>query len=301
MPSEYVTVYVRAASPSPSRSADVVRAAPRLGGGNPCSPRDQLQRLDAAQVRIQERFVGQVADVALERDRVGVAVAAQDGGAPRARAQQAHQQADGRGLAGAVRPRNPITSPASTRSVQIVDRHLVAESLSEPDGLDHDGGARRRRREPRTRRRSTLAPARRSVADHSASPRQRRRAGRARCLRRRTAPRIASTRARAPSSLTAEHESSSAPPLPVELAGRRRLPAPATAASGARRWCAPIAFSDLPHDGHRRRVRGARERGGQVGPVGQVRHVFGLGDHARRAACRLRSGEPRPGTRCLPA
>ena len=242
-------VRARRVRPARSRSAISARAAAPLGGREPVQPRDQLQRLDAAQVRIQERLVGQVADVALERDRVGVAVAAQDGGAPRARAQQAHQQADGRRLARAVRPQEPHHLARLDAQVQIVDRRLVAEPLAEADGLDHAGGVRRRRRRRSGRRAhparaaaASAAPGGRAgsiTASEPSAPRPQVRRARLACAptSRPNSAFIASAGRALPSARTAilnVHPLGRPRPAQPSRRGRRRRPPPA-ATSGARR------------------------------------------------------------------
>ena len=77
-------------------------------------------------------------------------------------------------------PRNPITSPASTRRLRLVDRELVAEPLGEAFRLDHGAAARRGATLGRGRPRSGVERAR----------------GRAR-LRRHSACRASSASARA--------------------------------------------------------------------------------------------------------
>src|SRR5260221_584525 len=112
------------------------RAAASLATREAVQARDELEDLEAREVRIQERLVGQVADVALERDRVGVAVAAEDRRAARARAQQAHEQADRRRLARAVRPEEAHDLAALDAQGEPAHGRLGAERLREIDGLD---------------------------------------------------------------------------------------------------------------------------------------------------------------------
>ena len=87
-------------------------------------------------------------------------VAPEDRRPSRARAQQAHQQADGRGLPGPVGAEEAHHLPGLDPQAEPVDGELVAEALAEPFRLDHDAtaaaAAHRDRRRRRGRRQTKL-------------------------------------------------------------------------------------------------------------------------------------------------
>ncbi len=77
-------------------------------------PAEQVDDLAAGQAGPQRHVAGHVGQPPVQRHRLAPGVAAQQPGRAAARPEHAEQDPDGGGLARAVRPRNPCTSPAAT-------------------------------------------------------------------------------------------------------------------------------------------------------------------------------------------
>ena len=74
--------------------------------------RDELKVLANRKILVQAESLGHVSDPALDRVGGGTDVKAEAGAAPCIRSEQPTQQADGCGLAGAVRPNETVDRPA---------------------------------------------------------------------------------------------------------------------------------------------------------------------------------------------
>src|SRR5665648_770168 len=100
----------------------------------------QVDRLPAGQVRPQVHVAGDVGEPPVQRDGVPPWVATEESRLAAVLAQQAEQHPDGRGLAGAVGPEEPVHLAAADRQVNAVESPGAAEGLGEtarPDDLLH--------------------------------------------------------------------------------------------------------------------------------------------------------------------
>ena len=156
------------------RAADIGEPDPVERGGEalvdlaprqPGEPRGIGEVVARRQPVVKADLVGQVADPALDLERIAQRVEAGDLGAPAGRLGQAEQHQDRRRLARAVGPEDADDLAGADLEIDMVDREVGAVALGQPLGPDDDarpaiarapsGGrsGRRRRRRPAGRSR----------------------------------------------------------------------------------------------------------------------------------------------------
>ena len=122
----------------------LIRAALALLAGDAEKRAEEIQRFPRREVAIQVRFLGQVADPAV--DRHVPRRLAEDFETPARRIEQPQEQLDGGGLAGAVRAQQAKDFPAADGQIQAVDGPgfgpppEILENLDQPLGVDDQAG-----------------------------------------------------------------------------------------------------------------------------------------------------------------
>ena len=99
--------------------------------------REVLEDLAAGQVGVERRLARHVADEPFDVDRSLPAVEACDARAARVRAQQRHEDADGRRLAGAVGPQEAEHLALADLQREVDDASLAAIAFGQALDLDH--------------------------------------------------------------------------------------------------------------------------------------------------------------------
>ena len=124
---------------------DEVLAARGVGvlvGRAAAQAREQVDGLAAREIRPEADIAGHVRDAPVQLDGVAPRVAAEDGRAAAARADEAEQHADGGGLPRAVRAEETVHLAGCDLEVESVECTYAAESLLEAACLDdgvHEG------------------------------------------------------------------------------------------------------------------------------------------------------------------
>src|SRR5690606_18159492 len=103
---------------------------------------ETVDRLASGEARPQADVAGHVREPPVQVDRVVPRVAAEEPRAARVGAQEAEQDADRRGLAGAVRSEEPGDLARADGEVEPVERLHVPERLAQVVHLDGGGRAR---------------------------------------------------------------------------------------------------------------------------------------------------------------
>ena len=115
------------------RSLDLLLA---LRAIEPHQPRGVAQILGGGEIVVEADLVGQIADPALDRERLAHGIMAEHAGLPVRNVAQAEQHQDGGGLAGAVRTEQPENLPARHRERNAVDDGDSVVALGEVLRLD---------------------------------------------------------------------------------------------------------------------------------------------------------------------
>ena len=143
MPREKVATRLSATSASPtcaSAARDLLLALRAL---EPDQPRGVAQIVGGGEVVVEADLVRQIADAALDRERLAHRIVAEHARLAVRDLAQAEQHQDGRGLAGAVRPEQPENLAARDRERDAFDDGRPVVALGEISHLD-DALAHRR-------------------------------------------------------------------------------------------------------------------------------------------------------------
>jgi hypothetical protein len=92
---------------------------------------DELEDLAAAQIIIEQRIIRKITDVPFHFDAISVAVEPVDRHAAAGRDQDAHQHANGGGLAGAVGPEKPEHLASLDGQIEVAHGRELAVRLRE--------------------------------------------------------------------------------------------------------------------------------------------------------------------------
>ena len=109
----------------------------------PVHRRAELEDLAAGEVGIEDRFVRQEADQPLDRDAVLEGIQPVDEQPPLRRFEDAHEEAEQGGLAGAVGAEQPADLAGRDGEGDVLERQLLAEGLGDALDLDEMAGPER--------------------------------------------------------------------------------------------------------------------------------------------------------------
>jgi hypothetical protein len=115
------------------------RALATLGLGHAAQPREELDVLGDAQVRVQGELLRHVPDLRRHQVRLPGDGEPLDAGVARVGAQHRGEHPDQRRLARAVGPEQPEHGALRHAEIHAVDGDDVAEAAMEADGLDREG------------------------------------------------------------------------------------------------------------------------------------------------------------------
>ena len=136
MPREYVSDLLVGGVLEADLVEQLVDPRLRDGAGDAVELGGVAQVLAAGQAAVEADVVGQVADLALDRERLAGRVEADDADDAPGRLGEPEQHQHGRRLAGAVGPEQPEDLAGADRQVERVDRGEVAVLLGQPPGDD---------------------------------------------------------------------------------------------------------------------------------------------------------------------
>ena len=144
MPREKVPTFFSATSARPTRASAAPMRSLRMRLGNAHQPRRVVQIIGRGHVVVEADRVRQIADQALDRERLAHRVMPEYASLPGADVAQAEQHQNRGGLAGAVGAEQAEDFARADIEVDAIDGDRRAIALGEAFGLDDRGDAHRR-------------------------------------------------------------------------------------------------------------------------------------------------------------